>query len=77
MNNTTIIISLVGAICALTMVLIAMGRLVWILSSRMQAIEGDLVLVKETTNIKLIHLENELAEVKAILQRVDRRTTKD
>lgn len=77
MLNSTIIFSLVGAICALTMVLIAMGRLVWILSSRMQTIEGDLVLVKETTNIKLIHLENELAEVKAILQRVDRRTTKD
>lgn len=75
--NTTVVISLTGAVCALTMVLIAMGRLVWILSTRMQAMEGDLILVRETTAIKLNHLELELAEVKSILQRVDRRTTKE
>lgn len=62
--NSALVISLIGVIIAMIMMLIAAGRLIWMLSDKLTSIQSDVVMMKEVNSIKLTHLERELAENK-------------
>lgn len=62
--NIAVIVSFLGLMVAIVSLVIAIGRLVWVLSKELQEMKSDIRLSNEVKAVKLIQIEEDLKELK-------------